>query len=155
MEEVEIWNYIIKWGIAQNSGLPSDPEYWSHENFSALKTTLQNCLPHISFFQMSGDDIINNVQPYQQIFEKKLWKDIMKKYMANEPISSTVLPPRIILKPALPTRIIETFSKVINETHAAQIASWIDKKDDTYLVMDIPYEFKLLICGSRDGFTAA
>ncbi|RIB26225.1 hypothetical protein C2G38_2138405 [Gigaspora rosea] len=155
MEEIKIWNYIIKWGIAQNSCLPSDPEDWSHENFSALKTTLQNCLPHIRYFQMSGKDIINNVQPFQQILEKKLWKDIMKKYMANEPISSTALPPRIILNPTLPTRIVEPFSTVINEAHAAEIASWIDKKNCTYLAKNNPYEFKLLLRGSRDGFTAA
>ncbi|RIB26223.1 hypothetical protein C2G38_305025 [Gigaspora rosea] len=153
MEEVKIWNYIIKWGIAQNPGLPSDSEDWSHENFSSLKTTLQNCLPHIRYFQMSGKDIIINVQPYQQILEKKLWKDIMKKYMANEQIASTVLPPRIILKPKLPTRTVGSFSTVINEAHAAEIVSWIDKKDITYLAKYNPYEFKLLLRGSRDGFT--
>ncbi|RIB13712.1 hypothetical protein C2G38_1709351 [Gigaspora rosea] len=31
MEEIKIWNYIIKWGIAQNPNLPSDPEDWSDE----------------------------------------------------------------------------------------------------------------------------
>ncbi|RIB20170.1 hypothetical protein C2G38_2141291 [Gigaspora rosea] len=119
MEEIKIWNYVIKWGIAKNPGLPSELEDWSYENFIALKTTLQNCLPHIRYFQMSGIDIINNVQPYQQIFEKNLWKDIMKKYMTNEPISSIILPPRSILKPALPTRIADQFSKVINVTEIA------------------------------------
>ena len=52
---------------------------WNHENFITLKTTLRNCLPHIRYFQMPGKDIANYVQPYQQILEKKLWKDIMKK----------------------------------------------------------------------------
>src|SRR5260363_481124 len=80
MEEVKIWNYIIKWGIAQNPGLPSDPEDWTHENFLTLKTTLRNCLPHIRYFQISGDDIADNVQPYYQILEKILWKDITNKF---------------------------------------------------------------------------
>ncbi|RIB22476.1 hypothetical protein C2G38_2295345, partial [Gigaspora rosea] len=33
MEERKIWNYVIEWGIAQNQGLPSDPEDWTLENF--------------------------------------------------------------------------------------------------------------------------
>ncbi|RIB21000.1 hypothetical protein C2G38_2079435, partial [Gigaspora rosea] len=100
-------------GIAQNPGLPSDSENWTHENFLALKTTLQNCLPHIRYFQMSGDDIFNNT-----------------------------------------TRNTEPFSTVINEAHAAEIASWVDKKENTYSLTNIPYEFKLLLRGTRDGFTA-
>ncbi|RIB24646.1 hypothetical protein C2G38_638654 [Gigaspora rosea] len=65
MKEVKIWIHIIKWGIAQNPDLPSDPEDWSNETFIALKITLRDCLPHIRYFQMSSDEIIDNVQPYQ------------------------------------------------------------------------------------------
>ncbi|RIB22474.1 hypothetical protein C2G38_2173856 [Gigaspora rosea] len=131
MEEGKIWNYVIKWGIAQNQGLPSDPEDWTLENFQALKTTLQNCLPLIRYFQISGNDIVDNVQPYQPILEKNLWKDIMKRIAdPNRPISSIVLPPRIILTP-------------------------IDEKTTTYYsTRNNPYKFRLLLRGSRDGFTA-
>ncbi|RIB19068.1 hypothetical protein C2G38_2182885 [Gigaspora rosea] len=149
MEEVKIWNYVIKWGISKNSSLPSDPEDWSRENFIALKTALQNYLPHIRYFQMPGKVIINNLQPYQKILEKNPWKDIMKKYMTDEPISSAVLPPRIISKPTLPNRIVEQFSNSINEAHAAEITSWVDMKDNLYSVTNNPYDFKLLLRGSR------
>ncbi|RIB28858.1 hypothetical protein C2G38_1335058 [Gigaspora rosea] len=154
MEEVNIWNRVIEWGIAQNPGLLSDPESWSHENFLTIKTTLKNCFPHIRYFQMSSDDIVNNVEPYQQILEKNLWKDIIKKFMTNQPISSKVLPPRIIFKPKLPTRVVELFSTVINEAHLAEIASWIDRKVNTYAVTNNPYDFKLLLRGTRDGFSS-
>ncbi|RIB20658.1 hypothetical protein C2G38_1174713 [Gigaspora rosea] len=158
LDEVKIWNYIIKWGIAQNPDLPSDPEDWSFENFLTLKSTLKNFLPYIRYFQMSNEDIINNIQPYQQILEKNLWKDIMKKFMSsNQPISSKILPPRIILSQSLSNSsrsTTESFSKIINDLHAAEISSWIDKKVDRYSIMNNPYEFKLLIRGTRDGFTA-
>ncbi|RIB25591.1 hypothetical protein C2G38_2066985 [Gigaspora rosea] len=37
MKEIEIWKYIIKWGIAQNPGLSSNgPENWTNENFLTL-----------------------------------------------------------------------------------------------------------------------
>ncbi|RIB30403.1 BTB/POZ domain-containing protein, partial [Gigaspora rosea] len=54
MKEVKIWNHVIKWGIAQNPGLPSDFKTWSLENFLTLKTTLQNFLHLIRYFQMSA-----------------------------------------------------------------------------------------------------
>ncbi|RIB22796.1 hypothetical protein C2G38_945987 [Gigaspora rosea] len=155
MEEVKIWNYIIKWGVAQNSSLPSEPKDWSQENFQTLKTTLNNFLPLIRYFQMSKEDIINNVQPYYQILEETLWKDILKRLnTSSQTISSKILPPRIILTQNLPSRSTESFSTVINEEHAAEIASWIDKKVGAYSVRNNPYEFKLLVRGSRDGFTA-
>ncbi|RIB17212.1 hypothetical protein C2G38_2037920 [Gigaspora rosea] len=155
MEEVKIWNYVIKWGIAQNTGLSSDPEEWSNENILTLKTTLKNCLPLIRYFQISGDDLYEYIQPYQKILEKNLWKDLVKKHMApNKPISSVILPPRMILKTKLPHRSTDPFSNVINEAHAAEIASWIDRNADTYSISNIPYEFKLLFRGSRDGFAS-
>ncbi|RIB24387.1 hypothetical protein C2G38_2284120 [Gigaspora rosea] len=152
MEELKIWNYVIKWGIAQNPNLQSSgPEDLTPENFQTLKTTLQNCLPHIRYFR---DDIVDKIEPYQAILERDLWKDIMKRITnPNREISSKILPPRIILKPKLPTRAMESFSTVINEEHAAEIASWIDKKANPYSIEDNPYEFKLLLRGTRDGFT--
>ncbi|RIB24782.1 TLD-domain-containing protein [Gigaspora rosea] len=155
MEEVKIWNYVIQWGIAQNPGLPSDPKNWSGENFLALKITLQNCLPLIRYFQLSGDDITDKVKPYKKILEENLWEDLMQRFLTpNRPISSTILPPRIISSQVLPPRTTEPFSTVISEIHAAEIASWVDKKTETYSIVNNPYEFKLLIRGTRDGFTS-
>ncbi|RIB08446.1 hypothetical protein C2G38_2147056 [Gigaspora rosea] len=116
MEEIKIWKYVIKWGIAQNPDLPSDYKDWTHENFLSLKTTLQNCLPLIRYFHISGDDIYEYVHPYKQILEKVLWKDVkMRLISPNKSISSKILPPRTILTQKLPTRTTESFSKVINE----------------------------------------
>ncbi|RIB14986.1 hypothetical protein C2G38_1610459 [Gigaspora rosea] len=152
IEEVKIWNYVIKWGIAQNQNLPSNPKNWTQENFLILKTTLQNWLPHIRYFQISGDDIIDNIKPYHQILDENLWDDILKRAInPNRQIPSTILSPRIILEQKLPLR--ESFSTIINKEHAAEIATWVDKKAEAYSVTNNPYEFKLLLRGTRDGFT--
>ncbi|RIB29216.1 hypothetical protein C2G38_2057290, partial [Gigaspora rosea] len=71
----------------------------------------------------------------------------------NRQVSSTILLPRKILRRTLPTRNTEPFSTVINEANAGEIASWIDKKENTYSLTNNPYEFKLLLRGTRDGFT--
>ncbi|RIB16240.1 hypothetical protein C2G38_2190510 [Gigaspora rosea] len=57
MDEGKIWDYIINWGIAQNPSLPPNPDQWSNEHFMALKSSLQNFLPLIRYFQISGEDI--------------------------------------------------------------------------------------------------
>jgi hypothetical protein len=45
---VQVWEYVLKWGIgriAQNPELPSDPSNYSKDNFNALTNTLQSCIP--------------------------------------------------------------------------------------------------------------
>ncbi|RHZ51181.1 hypothetical protein Glove_482g45 [Diversispora epigaea] len=101
VEETKIWDYVIKWGIAQNPTLPTNSEEWSNENFMTLKTTLQQCLPLIRYFHIS---------------------------------------------------VNESFSTIINKEHVAELSSWIDRKSTTYSLANIPYEFQLILRGSRDGF---
>ncbi|RIB11140.1 hypothetical protein C2G38_131274 [Gigaspora rosea] len=106
MEEIKIWKYIIKWGIAQNPDLSLDGlENWTNDNFLSLKNRLKSCLPHVRYFQISGYDIVDYVQPYHQILDRNLWDDIMKRAVnPNRQISSIILPPRTKLTATLPTR---------------------------------------------------
>ncbi|RHZ87179.1 hypothetical protein Glove_40g86 [Diversispora epigaea] len=54
VDESNIWDYIIKWGIAQIPDLPIELKKWSDDNFLTLKITLQQCLPHIRYFHISN-----------------------------------------------------------------------------------------------------
>ena len=40
MSEVQVWEHVLKWGIAQNPELSSDPSSYSNDDFNALKNTL-------------------------------------------------------------------------------------------------------------------
>ncbi|RIB24037.1 hypothetical protein C2G38_2169644 [Gigaspora rosea] len=120
MDEARIWDQVIRWGIAQNSDLDSNPAQWSNEEFLTLKATLKNCLPHIRFFQITSEDVLDKLSPYQHIFEPNLWKDIMTKVLApNRAVTSTILPPRIISDTILPPRNIEDsiYNTKRNEAH--------------------------------------
>ncbi|RHZ78026.1 hypothetical protein Glove_168g30 [Diversispora epigaea] len=114
IEEIKIWDYVIKWGIARNPDLPTDVEEWTNENFFSLKTSLQQCLPHI--------------------------------------LKSVILPPRTTLITELPPRAKEPFSTIISEEHAAEISAWIDRETSNYATTNIPYDFQLILLGTRDGF---
>ncbi|RHZ45965.1 hypothetical protein Glove_641g15 [Diversispora epigaea] len=153
LEEVVIWEYIIKWGIAQNSTLPVDLKEWTKENFKTLKITLQQCLPLIRYFHISGNDVSKKVMPYKKILDKQLWKDLTQYFMDPEqPVESIILPPRTILAQELPARATKPLSTIITYEHVAEISSWIDRKSSTYSLTSIPYEFQLIFRGSINGF---
>ncbi|RHZ86347.1 hypothetical protein Glove_52g148 [Diversispora epigaea] len=154
IEEIKIWDHVIKWGIAQNSTLPTNSEEWTNENFEALKIALQQCLPLIRYFHISSEDIWEKVKTYEKILEKQLWDDMIQHHMfPNKPVKSLVLPPRTIFStPKLPPRVNEPFSTIINKEHVAELLSWIDRKSTTYSSENIPYEFQLILRGSRDDF---
>ncbi|RHZ83795.1 hypothetical protein Glove_87g14 [Diversispora epigaea] len=163
VEEIKIWDYVIKWGIAQNHTLPTNLEKWANENFEALKITLQQCLPLIRYFHIPGEVVWEKVKPYKKILEEQLWDDIIQHSKSpNEPVASLVLPARIISNPELPSRTITTpelpsringpFSTIINKEHVAELSSWIDRLSTIYSLSNIPYEFQLILRGSLDGF---
>ncbi|RHZ60550.1 hypothetical protein Glove_352g31 [Diversispora epigaea] len=147
LEEVIIWEYIIKWGISQNPTLPEDLKEWNNENFTTLKITLQQCLPLIRYFHIPGTDVWSKVKPYKKILDKQLWEDLKQNFMApDKPLKSIILPPRTILMPTA------TFSVIITYEHVAEISSWIDCKSSPYSLTNIPYEFQLILRGSTNGF---
>ncbi|RHZ84620.1 hypothetical protein Glove_78g118 [Diversispora epigaea] len=156
LEEVIIWEYIIKWGITQNSTLPVDLKEWTKGNFITLKTTLQQCLPLIRYFHISGKDILKKIKPYKKILDKQLWEDLTQYFMdPDHPMESIILPPRTILTQELPTRATEQtkpLSTIISYEHVAEISSWIDHKSSIYSLTNTPYEFQLILRGSINGF---
>ncbi|RHZ60512.1 hypothetical protein Glove_352g58 [Diversispora epigaea] len=142
LEEIKIWEFIIKWGNAQNSNLPTNLNEWTKENFTTLKTTLQQCLPLIRYFQIPGTDLLKKIKPYKKILDKQLWDDLKQHFIApDQPVKSIILPPRLISN-----------STIITNEHMAEISSWIDRNSKTYSLINIPYKFELILRGSINGF---
>lgn len=56
---------------AKISNLQPNLEEWTDENYNKfLKDAFQNCLPHIRYFQIPGEDIlIKKIKPYKNILE--------------------------------------------------------------------------------------
>src|SRR6185369_8253626 len=99
----------------------------------------------------------------KKILEKQLWDDIIQHSISpNKSVTSLILPARIISNrefpsrtnptPEFPSRVNDPFSTIINKEHVAELSSWIDRKSTTYSLANIPYEFQLILRGSRDGF---
>ncbi len=151
MKEIEVWEHVLKWGLAQNSTLLADPNTWSDNDFKTIDNTLQHCLPFIRFFCLSSKEFLQKVHPYKKLLKHQFYEELLNSHLDpdSEPTNNISLP-----------RNIKIDSEIINNLIiVSYISKWIDKKviignnfaniRELYL----PYKFELLLRGSRDGFT--
>ncbi|GBC10228.1 hypothetical protein RclHR1_09460001 [Rhizophagus clarus] len=147
LEEIEIWDYLIKWGIENtDSILDENSTTWTSMDFNELEKTLHNCIPYIRFSQMSPK-VFNIVRKqYKNILPEDLIDDVLQYFSdPNTKFLLKNLPLRVSVYPL--------DSKIINARDAATIASWIDeKKEAPYLIKDIPFKFELIYRASLERF---
>ncbi|CAB4420221.1 unnamed protein product [Rhizophagus irregularis] len=147
LEEIEIWDYLIKWGIKNTDSISNDNLIkWTSMDFRELEKTLHNCIPYIRFSQMFPQ-VFNIIRKqYKSILPKDLVDDVLQYF--SDPNSKPLLknlPLRVSVYPLN--------SKIINANDAAIIASWIDKKKGIpYRLKDIPIKFELIYRASHEGF---
>ncbi|CAB4437683.1 unnamed protein product [Rhizophagus irregularis] len=150
MSEVQIWEHVLKWGIAQNPGLSSDPSCYSNDDFNALKNTLHQCVTFVKFAGFTPKEFLNKVYPYKEIIPEELYENSIKYFLNNDYITTSEKSERQTVK-EIGLKSLDSI--VITIQHAKIISKWIDRIG----IMDNlenSYEFKLIFRGSRDGFTA-
>src|SRR5256885_2237423 len=84
MSEIQVWEHVLKWGLALNSGLSSDPASFSKEDFNSLKNTLQQCIPFIKFRNITSKEFFGKVLPYKKVLPKELYKDLLKYFLDRD-----------------------------------------------------------------------
>ncbi|GES76324.1 carbohydrate-binding module family 13 protein [Rhizophagus clarus] len=124
MGEIQIWEHMIKWGLAQNPELPSDPTKFSKDSKEFLKKVL----------------------PYKKILPKELYKDLLDYFLDNDSKKSV---PRIVEGDK---EIKDIDSNIITNKHVEIILKWINRLEITDK-MTTSYECKLLYRDSRDGLS--
>ncbi|PKK63328.1 hypothetical protein RhiirC2_142838 [Rhizophagus irregularis] len=144
MGEVQVWEHVLKWGIAQNPGLSSDPSCYSNDDFKSLKNNLQQCITFIKFTKFTSKEFLNKAYPYKNIIPEKLYEDTIKYFLDNPNNKSEP-------QPIKSSKNIDSI--IITTQHVELISKWIDRLEITDELKS-SYEFKLIFRGSRDGFTA-
>ncbi|RIA94276.1 hypothetical protein C1645_873541 [Glomus cerebriforme] len=81
MNEIQVWNYVIKWGLAKNPELSSNPTNFSKDDFNTLKNTLQKYIPFIKFYKLTSKEFLYQVLPYKKVLPKELYKDLIKYFL--------------------------------------------------------------------------
>ncbi|GBC21501.2 carbohydrate-binding module family 13 protein [Rhizophagus irregularis DAOM 181602=DAOM 197198] len=147
MSEIQIWEHVLKWGLAQNPELPSDVTNYSKEDFITLKNTLQQCIPYIRFHNLTSKEFLDRVFPYKKVLPKELYTELLREFLDNNTKTSSKSEPRIYKE--VNSKDID--SNIITFQHAETISKWI-KKLEIVDELTNSIEFKLLFRGSRDGF---
>ncbi|RIA83943.1 hypothetical protein C1645_833032 [Glomus cerebriforme] len=143
IEEVVVWNWLIKWGIEQTHGLGNennDKTKWNNKNYEALKKTLNQFIPLVRFMEISPDDYFDKVRPYKTIIPNHIYEEIEKFYIKGTLPRTTNLSPR--------TGMIQ--SKIIKPKLSSIIINWINEKDCNHINNSF-YSFNLFYYKSHDG----
>ncbi|GES76306.1 carbohydrate-binding module family 13 protein [Rhizophagus clarus] len=149
---IHVWYYVIKWGLARNPELSSDPKRYSKNDFSALKNTLQQCIPFIKFHNLTSKEFSKKVIPYKKIFPKDLYNNLLNDFLDNDnkpikkPVTNDTENKEI---EEIQSNVID--SKIITLQHAEIISKWINGQKSTD-ELEISYKFKLLYRETVDGF---
>ncbi|RIA88081.1 hypothetical protein C1645_826921 [Glomus cerebriforme] len=82
--EIQVLEYVLKWELAQNPELPSDPTSFSKDDFNTLRNTLQQCISFIRFCSLASKEFLKKVLPYKKILPEDLYKDLLKYFIEND-----------------------------------------------------------------------
>ncbi|CAG8511028.1 15090_t:CDS:1 [Racocetra fulgida] len=111
-----IWKILIQWACAQTPKLDASRlDQWSEADFETLKLRIGHFIPYIRFSLISRNDFYDNVLPYKSILPIDTTSNTaltFYSYLFDE-------------NGLNPLSILED-SKVVNHTHIAMIARWID-----------------------------
>ena len=119
-----------------------DISNWNKDDFINLKNILSDIIPLIRFNQISSDDFFDKIKPYRKAFNEEVYDEILESYLSSK------WQPRLLQKGP---RMRE--GKLLNLDMKCLISSWIDGKIDTYNKNNLPYRFKLILQGTKDGFS--
>ncbi|RIA94672.1 hypothetical protein C1645_864298 [Glomus cerebriforme] len=146
MSEIEIWRKMIYWGIENSKISKTLISNWDEEDFKELKTILDQSITFIRFNDISANDFYFEVLPYEKILSKQIKEDLIRYHLTSSfPHQEQRL---------LPSRKGVIDSNLITSLDATTLVKFIIKRTEQsyYRFAEIPYEFRLLIRGSQDGF---
>ncbi|CAB4419745.1 unnamed protein product [Rhizophagus irregularis] len=156
MSKIQVWEYALKWGHAQNPELPSDLKKFSKKDFKTLKNSLQRCIQFIKFYNLTSEEFSEKILPYKKIFPKELYEDL-SKYFSNLDKKSIKEPEPYVIKDVKEDCLKNIDSKIITFQHAELILKWINTNNSNMNTNINAFTntnmFKLLLRGTRDGFT--
>ncbi|GBB93254.1 hypothetical protein RclHR1_02140007 [Rhizophagus clarus] len=140
LDEIEIWDNLIKWSLAQHPYIQKDVLKWNKEEIAIMKNTLHMFIPLIRFYHISSEDFHLKVYPFKALLPEDLINNILTFHMEpNKKLDDNIQSPRIKFQ------------------HFAIFSSWIKKKENSYYrhhsVRDLPYHFNLIYRASKDGKT--
>jgi hypothetical protein len=140
LDEIVVWDNLIKWCLVQHPNISQDVTQWNKEEVTTMERAVHRFIPLIRFYHIISEDFVFKVYPFKKLIPKDLINNLLVFHLApNKHLNIDIKPPR-------------RNSIIIENQHFAIFTSWIDNNAD---IKNIPYYFNLLYRASRDGNTAA
>ncbi|CAG8506385.1 23660_t:CDS:2, partial [Gigaspora rosea] len=88
MDEIEIWDNLIRWGKAQlapklNFDVSRDVTKYSVDDFTALGKVIIKFLPYIRFDHICPNDFKEKVVPYKSLISIDIYEEILWNYISD------------------------------------------------------------------------
>src|SRR5436305_744728 len=150
MDEIEIWERLLKWCFAQQN-IKNDPAQLNKEDITKIERSLHRFIPLIRFYDIGPTDFFYKVYKYKDILPQDLVHDLLEFHIVpNMKPKANAAPTR------RPTLEFKLDSTLVKPEHIHIFSSWIDKKDSShYNKKNNPYKFNLLYRASKDGNNTA
>src|SRR5947199_8174225 len=144
LDEINIWDCVIQWGIGQNKELEKDISDWNEKDFKILKDILEDIIPLIRFNEIKSKDFSRKITPFQRIFDKELYKEILDCCLNDEWQQPRLLPQK---GPRIAKGLLNYKMKML-------ISNWIDEKNDGLdNLHSLSYNYELIFHGSQEEFS--
>src|ERR1700761_7851923 len=118
MDEIEIWESLLKWCFAQQN-VNDDPANWNKDDIVKIERSLHRFIPLIRFYDIRPTDFFYKVYKYKNILPRDLIYDLLEFHIV----------PNIKPKADITPRKPKYDSTLIKSEHIVIFSSWIDKKD--------------------------
>ncbi|GET00865.1 BTB/POZ protein [Rhizophagus clarus] len=84
LDEIVIWDSLIKWSLAQNPSVQQDVKKWDKDEITIMERTIREFIPLIRFCNISSVDFLSNVYPYKALLPEDLINEILTFHMVPD-----------------------------------------------------------------------
>ncbi|GBC10277.1 hypothetical protein RclHR1_00950014 [Rhizophagus clarus] len=88
MNEIEIWENLLKWCFAQQN-MENDPIKWNKEDIIKIEKVLQRFIPLIKFCDINSEDFFYKIYCYKEILPQELIHNLLEFYLVPNIIPKT------------------------------------------------------------------
>ncbi|CAG8472948.1 8647_t:CDS:2 [Funneliformis mosseae] len=118
--EIELWDKIVEWSIAQVPYLSLIIENWSPEDFSIFGNIISPFIPYINFSLIRPNEFASKVRIFRRSFGDECYAKLLELHLSQLDIVTATL--------FQSSQDIN--STLITPKHAALICSWLTNDED-------------------------
>ena len=125
MDEIEIWEGLLKWCFAQQT-MNNNPTEWGKDDIIKIERSFHRFIPLIRFYDIGPADFFYKVYCYKNILPQDLIHDLLEFHIVPD------MKPKTNVTSRKPNLKFELDSTLIKPEHVTIFSSWIDKKNSSH-----------------------